>query len=425
MKAFIVGRKWHSLFMAWIGLSLLHSVSAQSWKAKGEFVLTGGQEWNVYHSPETYFTQNDSAWIRDSLIFNDALVEPSMQLTARKRDDSGRWRFSVDGYMRRYGRARDANRTGLQIRGQRVHHLGSELNLIAEGRLRQERRLGTNILGNELLTAFSFFQAQANLELEWRPHPGLICRGGGEAYLKDYQSRMTGVSLDQDERSFETEVAWNPNKVNRDGQELVMGGVRRFASKIQWSASYEFRDKPYRDWVNQDLLAEVVLPTDTTPFLPFDTTLVGTYPIRRWMYSTWRLRCDIPLKSGWFWSCDLRRQSRKDNSRGDFGFEDAKVSLKLKFAPEESAWAATVTTSQTWRDYTDRLAEQAFGTPYPTLKYRYTRLNGEINRTVGQQGEILVLVDAAIRASNTTAQDRRTRRGYRTGTVLIGYRLSF
>ena len=84
-----------------------------------------------------------------------------------------------------------------------------------------------------------------------------------------------------------------------------------------------------------------------------------------------------------------------------------------------------MTASRTWRNYTDRLAEQALGTPYPTLNYRYTRLDAELVRAVGERGAVVTLFDLTVRESNTTAEDRRTRRGYRTGAVLIGYRMSF
>lgn len=411
---------------AWMCLgAMVQPLCAQSWKVRGEVSLAGGREWNVYHSPETYLANGDSAWVRDSLVVHDALVEPSVRWTARRQDDHGRWRVSLDGDMRRYGQQRDADRTGLQLRVERVHRLGDDVDLIAAGRLRQERRLGLNILGNELLTSFSFFQAQADIRLEWRPHPAWTWSVGGEAFSKDYQDRVTGVSLDQDEKSVETEVVWNPGKVNRGTRGLEMVGAKRAASNIRWSASYEYRDKPYRNWVNEDLLADVVLPMDTTPFLPFDTALVGTYPTRHWAYSTWRLRCDLPLREGWSWRVDLRRQNRTDRSRGDFGYEDVKVSSRFKWAPKASAWSAAMTASRTWRNYTHRLAEQALGAPYPTLNYRYTRLDAELERAVGDRGAIVALFDLTVRGSNTTAEDRRTRRGYRTGAVLIGYRMSF
>ena len=84
-----------------------------------------------------------------------------------------------------------------------------------------------------------------------------------------------------------------------------------------------------------------------------------------------------------------------------------------------------MTVSRTWRNYTDRLAEQAIGAPYPTLNYRYNRLDAELAREVGERGTVVALFDLTIRESNTTAEDRRTRRGYRTGAVLVGYRFAF
>ena len=406
-------------------LGTVQTGHAQGWKMAGEVSLAAGQEWNVYHSPETYFALGDSAWIRDSLVIHDALVEPAVAWTARRRGEQGRWRVSLDGDVRRYATERDADRTGVQFRLERVQKLGPDLDIKASGRLRQERRLGLNILGDELLTSFSFLQAQFDLGLEWRPSRAWTWSLGGTTFSKDHQDRLTGVSLDQDERSVSAEVEWRPGRTNRGTRGLDMVGAKRKSSNIRWSSAFEYRDKPYRNWVNEDLLAEVVLPTDTTPFLPFDTALAGTYPTRHWAYSTWRLRCDLPLREGWAWRMDLRRQNRTDRSRGDFGYQDVKVSSRLKWAPKASAWSAAMTASRTWRNYTDRLAEQALGAPYPTLNYRYTRLDAELVRAVGERGAVVALFDLTVRESNTTAEDRRTRRGYRTGAVLMGYRLSF
>lgn len=407
------------------GLAMLQTACAQGWKVSGDVSVVGGREWNVYHSPETYFALGDSAWVRDSLVIHDALVEPALAWTARRKGEQGRWRVRLDGDVRRYQTEREADRTGVQLRVERIQKLGKDWDLKASGRLRQERRLGLNILGDELLTSFSFLQAQVDVELEWRPTRSWTWSLAGSAFTKDYQDRLTGVSLDQDERSAGVQFQWRPGRTQRGTRGLDMVGAKRTTSNIRWSGAYEFRDKPYRNWVNEELLAEEVLPTDTTPFLAFDTALAGTYPTRHWAYSTWRLRCDLPLREGWAWRMDVRRQNRTDRSRGDFGFRDVKVSSRLKWAPKESLWSAAMAASRTWRNYTDRLAEQALGTPYPTLNYRYSRLDVELARMVGQRGSVVALFDLTVRESNTTAEDRRTRRGYRTGAVLVGYRMAF
>lgn len=407
------------------GLAAGGSGMAQEWEWGGDVSLMAGREWNVYHSPESYLASGDSAWVRDSLIRHDAVVEPALGWTAQRKGEHGQWRIGLQGDLRRYRNERDADRTGLQLRVQRTHHLTDALDLVVAGRLRQERRLGLNILGDELLTSFSFLQVQGDVQLDWRPSPSWTWSLGGEAFIKDYQDRVTGVSLDQDEWSVEGAFQWRPGRRNRGTRGLEVVGAKRSMSDIRWSGAFEYRNKPYRNWINEDLLADVVLPIDSTPFLPYDPALAGTYPVRHWTYATWRLRCEWPIREGWNLRLDARRQNRKDLSRGDFGYQDFKWSVRLKWRAPDGPWGAFVTGSRTWRDYTDRLAEQALGAPYPTLIYRYTRLDAEVVRDLGERSAIVALVDLTVRGSNTTAEDRRTRRGYRTGAVLIGYRMAF
>lgn len=394
----------------------------EDWDWSGHLTVAAGQEWNVFHSPETYVDNVGLAWLRDSLVLGGGLWEPRLKLRADRRGEKGVWRSAITADARRYSSLPDANRHGLQWRMSREQDLGKGWQALVAGRLRESQRLGLNILGDELLTSFSFVQAQIDAGLEWQASSALQLAAGMEVFSKRYDRRTTGVSLDQNEWSLETGFEWRPSRVQGKSK-LELVGRQRKGSGIRWSGGYEYRDKQYVNWVNEDVLAPTVVATDTTPFLPFDPSRV--YPMRRWTYSTWRLRCDLPVGKGWAARLDGRRQARRDRSDGDFGYDDVKLTARAGWRQPKGPWRLALTASRTWRNYTDRLAEQKNGVPYPTLDYRYTRLDGALTRSIGKRAELEMMVDLTARGTNTTAEDRRTRRGYRTGSVLLGYRMQF
>lgn len=395
-----------------------------TWTWTGDVSARMGREWNVFHSPTSYLDAAGVARPLDSLIRPDVLFEPALALDAERKGEQGLWRIHVDGEVRRYSNWADANRHGVQLRAGRDHNLASGLTGRMDVRLREEQRLGLNILGDELLTSFSFLQTQCDLGLGWQVNEALQLDAGVEVYRKDYDDRTTGESLDHLDRSIETGFVWIPSRSERGTRGLELVGRKRKRSGIRWSGGYEYRDKRYDDRINTDLLNPDAGPLDPTPFLPYDPALAGTYPLRWWTYSTWRLRCDLPVREGWRLRVDTRRQNREDRSRGDFGYRDFKTTARLGWSPT-GPWSLSLSASRTWRNYTDRLAEQADGVPYPTLNYRYNRLDGLVTYRTGKRSSLIAVVDLTARETNTTAVDRRTRREYRTGSVLVGWRMGF
>jgi hypothetical protein len=104
---------------------------------------------------------------------------------------------------------------------------------------------------------------------------------------------------------------------------------------------------------------------------------------------------------------------------GDFGYRDVKGALRLDFDPGQDL-ELSGSISYTWREYTDRLAEQQTPTPFPLLKYNYLRIDASAEYRLRKGLLLLAMLDFTQRTSNTTAIDRRTRREYNTATLLVG-----
>ena len=391
--------------------------AGQDWEKDIEFGVLGGMEWNVFHSPESYVDNNGVLFPSDSIVLDDGLTMFDLELDLSREDASGTWFVSGDGGATRYSNLGAANRRSFDFRGGREQQLNARMTGELEGRLRNEKRLGVNILGDELLTSFSFTQAQlaANMAIEVRDNLALDL--DVEAYRKWYEQRVTGVSLDQTEWSINLETQWVPMRRTRGLRNLDLVGERRTEEAGEFTLDLGFRQKNYANWLNEDILDPVRDPLAPTPFLPFDP--LYNHPLRLWTYSTAALRYELPEWNGWTMRVDLRTQKREDLSQGDFGYRDVKGALRLDFDPGQDL-ELTGSVSYTWREYTDRLAEQQTPTPFPLLKYNYLRIDASAEYRLRKGLLLLAMLDFTQRTSNTTAIDRRTRREYNTATLLVG-----
>lgn len=396
-------------------------VSGQSWEQDVELGWLSGLEWNVFHSPSSYRDNLGVDIPVDSLILDDRLSIGRMELDWERDDDQGRWKINSDVSFSRYNTLTAANRRSLEGRITREHALNDRIEGAIGIRLRDETRLGINILGNELLTSFSFFQAQLEADLNARVRSDMELELSWELFRKWYDQRATGESLDQTEWSIELGWSWEPERRVKGLRDLDLVGQKRTDPLGELTADFQHRQKNYANWLNLDILDESRDPLLPTPFMPFDSTFA--HPLRTWTYTTATVRYALPEWRGWEVRVDFRTQKRSDLSLGDFGYRDAKSAIRIGHEGDELELTSSL--SYTWREYTDRLAEQITPTPYPLLKYNYLRLDLKAEYRLRKGLLLLGLIDFTQRSSNTTAVDRRTRRAYQTGSILIGLSAEF
>jgi hypothetical protein len=391
--------------------------AGQDWEKDIEFGVLGGMEWNVFHSPETYVDNNGVLFPSDSIVLDDGLTMFDLELDLSREDANGEWFISGDGGASRYRTLSEANRRSLDLRAGRTQTLNNRMTAELEGRLRDEKRLGINILGDELLTSFSFTQAQLAGQMEMEVKDDLALILDAELYRKWYAERVTGVSLDQTEWSINLETQYVPRRRKRGLRNLDLVGEKRTEEVGEFSLDLGYRQKNYANWLNEDILDPNRDPLAPTPFLPYDS--LYSHPLRMWTYATATLRYEWPEWQGWRLRTDLRTQRRSDLSLGDFGYRDVKGALRLDFDPGQDL-ELSGSISYTWREYTDRLAEQQTPTPFPLLKYNYLRIDASAEYRLRKGLLLLAMLDFTQRTSNTTAIDRRTRREYNTATLLVG-----
>lgn len=387
-----------------------------AWEKDLEIGWESGMEWNVFHSPRTYFDNTGVAWSADSLVRDDQLNALRVDMGMTREDAQGEWHLDLDGSASRYRRFREADRRSLDFRFGREQKLNERTTADLTAWVRDEKRLGLNILGDELLTSFSFTQLQADFVLDMEVNDRLEVGMEGEVYRKWYDQRVEGRSLDQTEWTFELAANYTPQRRKKGLRDLDLVGQQRTEKVGELTAVFSYRQKNFLNYLNFDILDPDAGPLAETPFLPFDSTFA--HPLRTWAYSNATLKYAFPDWGPWSLRLDARRQWRRDASLGDFGYRDAKGSLRVTRDSKRLELGGVL--SYTWRTYTDRPAEQAVGVPFPLLKYTYLRCDLIAEYRLRKGLLLTTLVDFTARTSNTTAEDRRTRRGYRTGTVMIG-----
>lgn len=374
--------------------------SQSLWDARGNVGLSSGMHWNVFHAPSEYVHPDGNLLREDSLLLQDAWGAWRTDVDLTRRGDRGKWVVSMDLDRLAYRTVGRANATGVDVRARRYQAFAEGWEGLGWVRFRHDERLGLNVLGDELQMGFTFNQWEGLVQIERSVAATRSWRWQAEWGKKDYLETGHAESLDQTEWSTQWEGTWGSSD----------GPHGRLRSAVEW------REKQYHNWLSDEELALNPDPLAPTPFLPFDPT--ADYPMRRWRYQTVLFRYDLPEWERGGLRADLRLQRRADVRGGDFGFNDTKFSIRSH--AHAGKWQFASSAGYSRRNYTDRLAEQATGVPYPTLRYRYLRFDAEARRPLIENWSVVAQFEGAWRLSNTTATTTRVRRSYRTALASIG-----
>lgn len=388
------------------GLIGFRDVSAQV-KINAEISSGAGFERNVFNSPESYLTLagdtlNRSALVQDALFWH---TEAGVKFKWKRN----KWQFEWDtgGEVRRYDGLKQANTNDFQTTFGFTHKGKKNWTKGAELRLRMVDRLGINVLGSELLTPFSFSQAEVNgfATRKWKKSELTI---KAKFIHKDYDE-CVGCGLLGETLSLtqnEIDVALE--------EEIILKEIDRLKQKL--SFSIRFRDRQYKEWINYDVLDPNFDGLGPDPFLPIDSAL--TYSPRHWQYYIGRVDYTLPLSKIAKVKAALEYTRRQDVSDGDFSFSQWQPGIYLYV--KKDPWNARLYMSYTVRDYSDRLAQQLSGPPLPNLSYRYLRASLKVERKI--KGNWFAFVDGGVayRNSNTSAVDTRVRRSYFNEEIMLG-----
>ena len=368
----------------------------------------GGFDGNIYNSPDSYINLQGDTLGADTLIQRELFREFGAALIFKWRKDGHYLKWDTEGELRRYQTQKSADAEEIQSRLSYAHTSSNKVKKGGMIRLRAQNRLGTNVLGSELLTPFSFRQVQARGFIEKKTKKKHVSGAEITYNYKNYDVCF-GCDLRNQDVSL-TQRQWELTLY----QEWIVGENQGEEQKLGLSA--RFSDRQYQDWLNYDVLNPNRTPDDPSPFLPVDPD--REYTPRKWRYMIYKADYTFPLSKVAKIAPYIEFTRRYDVSNGDFGFIQWQPGAR--FYVRQERWQVRASASYTSRDYTDRLAQQQEGTPFPTLEYRYIRASAMVRYDVGSGFGVFAQGAMNNRDSNTSEVTTRVRRSYEAYEVLVG-----
>lgn len=372
-----------------------------------------GVESNVFNAPDIYIGPQGDTLTTDSLFVSDQLllIELGTDLKWKVKKHAFSWKTDLS--LQRYADVKQANATEVDswLRYKRKSRRG--ISRAGYARLRSQDRLGLNVLGSELMTPFSFRQASAGFELSKDLTKWYALSTFFDATFKDYDP-CVACGLENETVSL-TQREWELGLNQTITLDRNMKRDEKLEVQVIW------RDRKYRDWINYKLLDPNQTAFDEDPFLPFDPN--ANYESRHWRYAIGELSYTKPVNKYVILKPQLEYTRRFDVSNGDFGSQQWQTTLLAYL--KSAKWKARLRLGYTRRDYTDRLAKQQEGVPYPNLRYTYLRTGLRIEHHVNSSFSIWADVDRTARESNTSLLTTRVRRSYENYLFMVGITASW
>lgn len=396
------------LFTVVLSLLYMAAVAQTSFNLSG--TLASGFQSNVFNAPNIYIRPQGDTLGNDSLFASDRLLNVSLNADLKWRRKSHFFSWKTDFEIDRYANIRQANTTEIDSWFRYSRKKKKEkINPSAYLRIRSSERLGLNVLGSELLTPFTFRQIEFGSSLFFKVSNSYNIETQFSYTYKDYEKCLgcgpnnESVSLTQSQLDLVIAHEFLVNKKRRR---------EKFVVSSAWI------DRQYFDWINYKLLDPNRTLNDPEPFLPFNNNV--EYGPRHWRYFITEFSYNLPIKKAFDIKSQIEYTRRFDVSNGDFGSRQwsADIIALLK----NDKWNGRFRMGYTMRNYTDRLAEQAAGTPYPLLTYRYFRANLRLERIVGKNFAVWTAGGFTSRISNTDLLTTRVRRSYSNADIFIGIR---
>lgn len=399
-------RKWSLLVSSILFASCAFAQSTLDIEIKG----APGFEHNIFNAPEDYVRPAGDTLTVDSLLKDDLFFYFNADFDFEWEKDAHRIEWANEVELLRYREVEQANATEIQSELSYAHRPDEGFEKGGSFRIRSQDRLGLNVLGSELLTPFSFRQYEVNgfigKEKKDKRESVLTASYSYKDYDICFGCDLQGrdVSLTQGEWDIEFEQMFVTGENAGKDQELELS--------VRW------RNRNYRDWINYELLDPNPDPLAEEPFLAFDPDFV--YQPRQWRYLIFKGDYTFPLSRDAKVKPVIEYTRRFDVSNGDFSYVQWQPAVYFYLHGDD--WDIRVYTSYTSRNYTDRLARQQEGVPFPNLEYRYLRASTTIERELGSGFAVWVEANYANRNSNTTLINTRVRRSYENWQVMGGLR---
>ena len=352
------------------------------WYWRGALDLGLYQNQNIFKSPDR-LARNGVMLGVDSLYQNDVTIPLQAFLAAGYTAEKHRIRLYYRSNLNRYGRFDDLNGGSHSVRLTDTWKIASNLQFLLSGEGRRSRRVGTNILGDQLARLFEYTGVEGKAAVRWRLKNRRSLTLGYALEYRDYTE--TDGSLSLDSYSHFVTATWNYRSKKTRGQ------FREVDIEV------EYRRKEY------------------TSYLARSKSGIqhATNPVNRLHYADVDLDFERAFSRFFSWSFGMGGRYRHDPFQGYYSYGSGHLQTSLSIHPVRSVEIEMEASLRHVR-YPVKDAPQFDTTVSPNLQYDYVDWSGEVNYLITPAVSLLFFIESDSRRSNVTRETSQVRRSYDT-----------
>ena len=340
------------------------------------------QNQNIFKSPSRLLI--DDQWLGvDSLFQNDLTIPFDFDLDLIYKKRRHRFKIDLSSSMDRYGRYNNLNGSLHQIRLEDTWDVSSKVELFARVEGRHSRRVGTNVLGDQLPRLFEYKAVGASVGGEWQYQKRKKLSLSYRWQYRDYTESEGSLSLDSHNQFMK--ASWVYRTPRKKGQ------YKRAEVDLQ------YRTKSYLDYAARE-----------------DEGLQDEeYPLNYLQYFTLGFERQRGLSRKWIWEWSVGGRYRRDRFENYYTYYAGTVGLEVNWRPNKRMEFQQAVDWQL-NYYPVKDAPQASDIDYPNLQYHYLDWRTSLEYAVNRATSLLIFVESDNRFSNVTLASYRVRRSYNT-----------
>lgn len=346
-----------------------------------------GYEYNLYHSPETYIDANDDFFPSSRMIVDDVFNNYRWRLGAKhKFDKKNQLRLEYKGWLRRYNTYENANQSSHMLKSYFRHTFSKNVWGTLYARYQRDDRIGTNVLGDELILDFAFHQYYVR------------------SYVNIRTSKKNRLNLEASYRYRDFDPVEVRRSFSYGETRLRIKNYYKFSLgsvKNRLEASVEWKDRPYFERLSRTS----------------EGVKTSSNPLRHDRYFEIEVSNRIRPLKGLTVEPELEFDRRIDRFNGYFSYHQLSESLEIEY--KRKKWEVMVQGVLNQRNYLVRLAPN--GEPDdPRLKYTFLRFRLEAGYHLVPGLTLAARIKHVNRDTNVMAETVRTRRPYNYSEVSAG-----
>ena len=357
-----------------------HVFSQWTWNGSMEVGLYQNQ--NIFKSPDRLL-QNGQSLGSDSLYQNDMTIPVEIDAGLEYKTKRHRLELEYRTSLQRYNKYGNLNGGFHAISLSESWQIAKSFEIHLKTQGRKTRRVGTNVLGDELSRLFEYTSLDVIAEIEWTLTKRQTLSFNYRWHTRDYAETTSAFSLDS--YSHYAGIDWTYRTARRKG--------------AYWQTDFGmlYRTKQYRGYFARDESGR------QSP----------SHPINHLDYYDMDVRFKRAWSRQWAGSFQLKGRYRHDPFEDFYTYGSGQVQIGVEWSPSRSIELAL---DAGWRRvlYEVKDAPQADSGLYPALEYDYFDWSAELEYDVFRSVSMLFFVESDSRYSNVTLESFRVRRSYNT-----------